>query len=55
MGKINGLHHVAIATGDMKTQLQFFNDICSQNIKRFGFGQMSMKIKINIQGHFWCF
>ena len=27
MGKIKGLHHVAIATADMKTQLTFFSDV----------------------------
>ena len=27
MSKIKGLHHVAIATADMKTQLQFFSDV----------------------------
>lgn len=27
MGKINGLHHVAIATADMKQQLAFFSDV----------------------------
>lgn len=27
MGKINGLHHIAIATGDMKAQLRFFSDV----------------------------
>lgn len=27
MGKVNGLHHIAIATGNMKAQLQFFSDV----------------------------
>lgn len=27
MGKINGLHHIAVATGNMKEQLQFFSDV----------------------------
>ena len=26
MNKISGLHHLAIATGDIKTQIAFFTD-----------------------------
>ena len=33
MGKINGLHHVAIATGNMKEQLQFFSDVLGMRLQ----------------------
>tara|TARA_B100001057_G_scaffold274034_1_gene274341 strand:+ start:556 stop:1266 length:711 start_codon:yes stop_codon:yes gene_type:complete len=33
MGKINGLHHIAIATGDMKAQLQFFSDVLGMRLQ----------------------
>ena len=33
MGKIKGLHHVAIATGNMKEQLQFFSDVLGMRLQ----------------------
>ncbi len=32
MSKINGLHHVAISTGNMKEQLHFFNDVLGMRL-----------------------
>jgi catechol 2,3-dioxygenase-like lactoylglutathione lyase family enzyme len=33
MGKANGVHHLAISTGDMKAQLTFFTDVLGAELK----------------------
>ena len=33
MGKITGLHHIAIANGNMKAQLQFFSDVLGMRLQ----------------------
>ncbi|MEM6946796.1 MAG: VOC family protein [Pseudomonadota bacterium] len=32
MGALNGLHHLAISTGDMKTQIAFFTDVLGMEL-----------------------
>ena len=33
MGLANGVHHLAISTGDMKAQLSFFSDVLGAELK----------------------
>jgi len=33
MGLANGVHHLAICTGDIKTQIEFFNDVLGAELK----------------------
>lgn len=33
MGRLNGVHHLAISTGDMKAQLEFFTDVLGAELK----------------------
>ena len=48
MAKLNGVHHIAIMTADVKTQIEFFSDVLGMKIA-------ALYWMHNVEGYFHAF